>query len=64
MLQFHQFLISFTQQTGIQMSQTILERTGDSRWYLKGTNAGESSKIAAAVVKRSLELEDDVDADD
>lgn len=46
------------------MSQTILERTGDSRWYLKGTNAGESPEIVAAMVKWSVGLEDDVDADD
>lgn len=46
------------------MSNIILERTGDSRWYLKGTDAGESSKIAAAMVKWSAKLEDDVDAGD
>lgn len=46
------------------MSQTILERTGDSKWYLKGTNAGESPEIAAVLVKLSAELNDDVDADD
>ena len=46
------------------MSQTILERTCDSRWWLKVTGAGESSEIAAAMVKWSVELEDDVDADD
>lgn len=46
------------------MSQIILERTGDSRWYLNGTDVGESSEIAAAMVKWSVELEDDVDADD
>lgn len=46
------------------MSQIILERTGDSCWYLKGTNAGESPGIAAAMVKLSAELNDDVDADD
>lgn len=45
------------------MSQIILERTGDSRWYLKGTNAGESPEIASAMVKWSAELNDDVDAD-
>lgn len=28
-----------------------LERTGDSRWYIKGTNAGESPEIAAVLVK-------------
>lgn len=46
------------------MSQIILERTGDSKWYLKGTGAGECPEIAAAMVKWSAELEDDVDADD
>lgn len=46
------------------MSQIILERTGDSHWYLKGTNAGESPEIAAAMVKCLAELNDDVDADD
>ena len=46
------------------MSQIILERTGDSRWYLKGTDAGESPEIAAVMVKWSAELNDDVDADD
>ena len=46
------------------MSQIILERTGDSRWYLKGTNAGESPEKAAVMVKWSAELNNDVDADD
>ena len=46
------------------MSQLILERTGDSRWYLKGTDVGEASEIAASMVKWLVELEDDVDADD
>ncbi len=46
------------------MSQIILERTGDSRWYLKGMDAGESPEIAAAMVKWSAELNEDVDADD
>lgn len=49
------------------MSQIILERTGDSHWYLKGTNAGSrrrSPEIAAAMVKWSADLNDDVDADD
>ena len=45
------------------MSQTILERTGDSKWYLKGTNAGERPEIAAMLV-RLVEMRDDVDADD
>lgn len=46
------------------MSQIIFERTGNSRWYLKGTNAGESPEIVAEMVKWSAELNDDVDADD
>lgn len=46
------------------MTQTILERTGDSKWYLKHTEAGEDPEIAAAMVKWSAELNDDVDADD
>lgn len=46
------------------MSQIILERTGNSRWYLKGTNAGESPEIAAEMLKWLAELNDDVDADD
>ena len=44
------------------MSQTILERTGDSKWYLKGTNAGERPEIAAMLVKLSMGTKDD-DAD-
>lgn len=43
--------------------QTIFERTGDSRWYLKGTDAGELSETAAVMVKLLVEMEDDVDAD-
>ena len=46
------------------MSQTILERTGDSKWYLKGTNVGECPEIAAVLVKLSVEMKDDVNADD
>nr|DAN40608.1 MAG TPA: hypothetical protein [Caudoviricetes sp.] len=46
------------------MSQTILERTGDSKWYLKGTDAGECPEIAAMLVKLSVEMKDDVDAGD
>lgn len=46
------------------MSQTILERTGDSKWYLKGTDAGECPEIAATLVKLSVEMNDDVDAGD
>lgn len=39
--------------------QTILERTGDSKWYLKGTDVGESPLIAAVLVKLSVEMKDD-----
>lgn len=39
--------------------QTILERTGDSKWYLKGTDAGECPEIAAVLVKLSVEMKDD-----
>ena len=46
------------------MSQIILERTGDSKLYIKGTDAGECPEIAAAMGKWSAELEDDVNADD
>lgn len=46
------------------MSQIILDRTGDSKWYIKGTDAGECSEIAAAMVKWLVGLEDDVNADD
>lgn len=41
------------------MSQTILERTGDSKWHIKGTDAGERPEIAAVLVKLSLESKDD-----
>ena len=41
------------------MSQAILERTGDSKWYIKGTDAGECPEIAAALVKLSVEMKDD-----
>lgn len=43
--------------------QTIIERTGDSRWYLKGTDAGEPPETAAVLVKLLVEMKDDVDAD-
>lgn len=39
--------------------QTILERTGDSKWYLKGTDSGECPEIAAVLVKLSVEMKDD-----
>ena len=41
------------------MMQTILERTGDSKWYIKGTDAGERPEIAAEFVKWSVEMTDD-----
>lgn len=44
------------------MSQTILERTGDSKWYLKGTDHGECPEIAAVLVK--MLVENDVDSGD
>lgn len=43
----------------MKTSQTILERTGDSKWYIKGTDAGERPEIAAALVKLSVEMKDD-----
>ena len=43
------------------MSQTILERTGDSKWYIKWTDAGECPEIAAVLVKLSLGLGDSYD---
>lgn len=46
------------------MSQSILERTGDSKWYIKGTDAGECPEIAAVLVKLSVEMKDDIDAGD
>lgn len=46
------------------MSQTILERAGDSKWYIKGTDAGEGPEIAAVLVKFSVEMKDDIDAGD
>lgn len=41
------------------MTQTILERTGDSKWYIKGTDAGERPEIAAVLVKLSLDANHD-----
>lgn len=34
--------------------QTILERTGDSKWYLKHTDTEEGPEIAGALVKLAL----------
>lgn len=39
---------------------TILERTGDSRWYIKHTNAGEAPDIASVLVKLTAGLFEDV----
>lgn len=38
---------------------TILERTGDSRWYIKHTNAGEDPDIASVLVKMTVDLSED-----
>lgn len=38
---------------------TTLTRTGDSKWYIKGTDAGERPEIAAVLVKLSVEMKDD-----
>ena len=42
----------------MKTNQTILERTGDSKWYIKGKDAGERPEIAAVLVKLSLEMKD------
>lgn len=34
--------------------QTILERTGDSKWYLKHADVGEGPEIAGVLVKLAL----------
>lgn len=39
---------------------TILERTGDSRWYIKHTNVGENPDIASVLVKLTADLPEDV----
>lgn len=39
---------------------TILERTGDSRWYIKHTNVGEVPDIASVFVKLTADLSEDV----
>ena len=36
------------------MTQTILERTGDSKWYLKYTDSGECPDIAVVLAKLSV----------
>lgn len=58
---FAQLLVSLTTQIMQVMMQIILERTGDSKWYLKATDHGERSEIAAALVKLSLGLDDSHD---
>lgn len=45
------------------MSQTIIERTGDSKWYIKGTDAGECPEIAGAMVNWALGNFDSDDED-
>lgn len=45
------------------MSQTILERTGDSKWYIKHTNFNDTPERAAAWVK-SLKCDSDDNSDD
>ena len=37
----------------------ILERTGDSRWYLKHTDVAECSEVASLLVRLSVEVEDE-----
>lgn len=43
------------------MTQTILERTGDSKWYLKHTDVGEDPEIAGSLVKLVLGNSDSCD---
>lgn len=43
--------------------QTILERTGDSNWYIKHTDLNDTPERAAAWVK-SLKCDSDDDSDD
>ena len=38
----------------METTKIILERTGDSMWYIKGTYASENPEIAAVLVKISL----------
>jgi hypothetical protein len=45
------------------MTQTILERTGDSNWYIKHTCLNDTPERTAAWVK-SLKCDCDVDSDD
>lgn len=45
------------------MSQTIIERTGDSKWYIKGTDAGECPEIGVAMVNWALGNFDSDDED-
>lgn len=39
----------------------ILERNGDSRWYLKHTGVAEESDIASALIKLTTDLAEDKD---
>lgn len=39
---------------------TILERTGDSCWYIKHTNVEEAPDIASVLVKMAMDLSEDV----
>lgn len=43
--------------------QTILERAGDSNWYIKHTDFNDKPELAAALVK-SLNCDCDCDCDD
>lgn len=42
------------------MTNIILERTGDSNWYIKHTNLNDTSERSAALVKL-LKCVDDAD---
>lgn len=45
------------------MTQTILERTGDSNWYIKHTVLNDTPERSAAWVK-SLKCDSDDNSDD
>lgn len=45
------------------MTQIILERNGDSNWYIKNTNLNDTSERSAAWVK-SLKCDGNDDSDD
>ena len=42
---------------------TILERNGDSRWYIKHTDAAENPDIASTMIKLAMDLNEDVGND-